>query len=143
VCHPRPGINKVGNRFGLKEIHPTIRDGAPCEFPRKRLPRTRGNERAEDKGWHDSTTMDGYLHYILTCVALRSSKQCDEGAVNESALRWMVDGGKANHTYKVGIEIGDDAPRYSRGIRATQPDESNGPTPRRGCYRSDGVFSPR
>jgi hypothetical protein len=56
--HARTRINKIRDRFGLQEVHPSIRNSTARKLASKSLARSRCNERVKHEHWYGRSPVD-------------------------------------------------------------------------------------
>ena len=76
------GVDEIGRRLGLEEIHLAVEDGTPGEFPRRPWSRPRRDQRRDRGRRYDQSAMGRDLDEIIARVGVRRGKVSDDHLVD-------------------------------------------------------------
>ena len=85
----RTGVDEVGGRLGLQQIHLAVQHGAASELARHGGPCPGLNQRRDRGGRHDQPAMGRDLDQVIAGVGVRRREAGREAVVHERAGRGM------------------------------------------------------
>ena len=78
----RTGIDEIGRRFSLQQIHLAVQHGAPCELARGGGAGPGGDQRRQRGGRHHQAAMRRNLHQVVARVGVRRREARSQALVD-------------------------------------------------------------
>ena len=86
LCAGAPRSDQVRDRFGLRQVHSSVQEGPPGEFPGFRGSRTRGEQDLQHRLRHAPTAVAADLHDVLARIRPRRAKDRHHHVVDRNTV---------------------------------------------------------